>query len=187
MALARALAIEPAVVLLDEPFSRLDAKLREGMRFELRALQREVGFTAIMVTHDQGEALSISDRIAIMDAGKLQQVGTPQDIYHHPETRFVAAFDGARECRSRRDRASGTNPYRRRHDFRRAFRRPLLKSPSLARRANSFCARPMAAVFVSVIADGQAPARQWRRGTSHPYHLAAGRGHHVRRTSMKYL
>jgi putative spermidine/putrescine transport system ATP-binding protein len=94
VALARALAIEPAVVLLDEPFSSLDAMLRESTRQELRALQRELGFTAIMVTHDQSEALSISDRIAVMQAGRLEQVGTPQQIYYRPATRFVAGFVG---------------------------------------------------------------------------------------------
>ncbi len=94
VALARALAIEPAVILLDEPFSNLDAKLRESTRFELRALQQEVGFTAIMVTHDQAEALAISDRLAIMCDGRLQQVGTAQDVYYRPATAFVADFVG---------------------------------------------------------------------------------------------
>jgi putative spermidine/putrescine transport system ATP-binding protein len=94
VALARALAIEPAVILLDEPFSSLDAKLRESTRFELRALQQEIGFTAIMVTHDQAEALAISDRLAIMRDGRLQQVGTAQDVYYQPATAFVADFVG---------------------------------------------------------------------------------------------
>jgi putative spermidine/putrescine transport system ATP-binding protein len=94
VALARALAIEPAVILLDEPFSSLDTQLRESTRFELRALQQEIGFTAILVTHDQGEALSISDRIAIMHAGRLEQVGTSQDVYYRPATPFVAGFVG---------------------------------------------------------------------------------------------
>jgi putative spermidine/putrescine transport system ATP-binding protein len=94
VALARALAVEPAVILLDEPFSSLDTKLRENTRTELRRLQQEIGFTAILVTHDQGEALSISDRIAIMNAGRLEQVGTAQLVYHRPATRFVADFIG---------------------------------------------------------------------------------------------
>ncbi len=94
VAIARALAIEPAVVLLDEPFSSLDTRLRESTRFELRSLQQELGFTAILVTHDQNEALSISDRVAVMQAGRLEQVGTAQDIYQRPATRFVASFVG---------------------------------------------------------------------------------------------
>jgi putative spermidine/putrescine transport system ATP-binding protein len=94
VAIARALAIEPTIVLLDEPFSSLDAKLRESTRFELRALQQEIGFTAILVTHDQGEALSISDRVAVMNAGRLEQVGSPQDVYHRPVSPFVAGFVG---------------------------------------------------------------------------------------------
>ena len=94
VAIGRVLAIEPAVVLLDEPFSSLDAKLRESTRFELRALQQEVGFTAILVTHDQSEALSISDRIAVMQAGKLEQVGPPTEVYRRPATPFVAGFVG---------------------------------------------------------------------------------------------
>jgi ABC-type Fe3+/spermidine/putrescine transport system ATPase subunit len=94
VALARALAVEPAVVLLDEPFSSLDTKLRDSTRQELRTLQRDIGFTAILVTHDQSEALSISDRIAVMQGGRLEQVGTPHDIYHRPASRFVAGFVG---------------------------------------------------------------------------------------------
>ena len=94
VAIARALAIEPAIVLLDEPFSSLDAQLRESTRFELRALQQEIGFTAILVTHDQSEALSVSDRVAIMRAGHLEQIGTPHDVYHAPATAFVAGFVG---------------------------------------------------------------------------------------------
>jgi ABC-type Fe3+/spermidine/putrescine transport system ATPase subunit len=94
VALARALVIEPAVILLDEPFSSLDTKLRETTRMELRRLQQELGFTAILVTHDQGEALSISDRIAVMDKGLLVQIGSAQDIYYRPVSPFVAEFVG---------------------------------------------------------------------------------------------
>jgi ABC-type Fe3+/spermidine/putrescine transport system ATPase subunit len=94
VAIARALAIEPAIVLLDEPFSSLDAQLRESTRFELRALQQQIGFTAILVTHDQSEALSVSDRVAIMRAGRLEQVGTPPEVYHAPASEFVAGFVG---------------------------------------------------------------------------------------------
>ena len=94
VAIARALAIEPAVVLLDEPFSSLDTRLRETTRVELRAIQQEIGFTAILVTHDQGEALSISDRVAVMQSGRLEQFGTAFDVYHRPANRFVADFVG---------------------------------------------------------------------------------------------
>ena len=94
VALARALVIRPAVLLLDEPLSNLDLKLREEMRLEISAVQRRTGITTILVTHDQGEALAVSDRIAVMRAGRIEQVGRPGDIYEHPATRFVAEFIG---------------------------------------------------------------------------------------------
>ncbi|MDE3091107.1 MAG: ABC transporter ATP-binding protein [Chloroflexota bacterium] len=92
--LARALVYRPNVLLLDEPLSNLDAKLREEMRFEIRDLQRRLGITAIYVTHDQQEALALSDRVAIMNNGRLEQVGTPEEIYEHPRSKFVADFIG---------------------------------------------------------------------------------------------
>lgn len=94
LALARALVTEPPIILLDEPLSNLDAKLRESMRLELKRLQRETGVTAIYVTHDQGEALSLSSRIAIMNAGRIVQLGAPREIYGHPSSRYVADFLG---------------------------------------------------------------------------------------------
>jgi spermidine/putrescine transport system ATP-binding protein len=94
VALARAMAPRPKVLLLDEPLSALDLKLRQEMRAELKKLQRETGITFIFVTHDQEEALSMSDRIAVMSAGQLQQIGTPGEIYEHPANRFVADFIG---------------------------------------------------------------------------------------------
>ena len=94
LALARALVVEPRVMLLDEPLSNLDATLRESMRFELRRLQRELGLTSIYVTHDQTEALALSSRIAVLNAGRIVQVGRPRDIYEHPNCRFVADFIG---------------------------------------------------------------------------------------------
>ena len=94
MALARALAVKPQVLLLDEPLSALDAKIRVSLREEIRALQRELGITTIYVTHDQEEALSMSDRIVVMNEGRVEQVGTPFEIYNHPRTRFVASFVG---------------------------------------------------------------------------------------------
>ena len=95
VAIARALAIDPKVLLLDEPLSNLDAKLREEMRSEIRATQQAVGITAIYVTHDQEEALAISDRIVVMNGGVIEQVGTPQEVYHRPRSPFVARFIGA--------------------------------------------------------------------------------------------
>ncbi len=94
VALARALVIEPPVLLLDEPLSNLDAKLREEMQFELRQIQRKVGTTTIMVTHDQGEAMSISDRVVVMEGGRATQIDPPQRVYEHPRTRFISTFVG---------------------------------------------------------------------------------------------
>ncbi len=94
VALARALANRPQVLLLDEPLSALDAKIRVQLRQEIRSIQRKLGITAIYVTHDQEEALSISDRIVVMSAGKMEQIGTPFQIYNFPETSFVANFVG---------------------------------------------------------------------------------------------
>jgi putative spermidine/putrescine transport system ATP-binding protein len=94
VALARALAIQPQVLLLDEPLSALDAKIRVSLRNEIRAIQRELGITTIYVTHDQEEALSISDRIVVMSEGRVEQIGTPFEIYNFPRTTFVASFVG---------------------------------------------------------------------------------------------
>ncbi|EPR23179.1 hypothetical protein L905_08605 [Agrobacterium sp. TS43] len=95
VALARAIAYEPDVLLLDEPLSALDAKLRYEVRTDLRRLQSELGLTTIFVTHDQDEALSIADRIVVMSSGRIEQVGTPEEIYDRPATLFVAEFIGA--------------------------------------------------------------------------------------------
>ena len=94
VALARALVIEPSVLLFDEPLSNLDAKLRVVMRTEIRRIQQEVGITAIYVTHDQSEAMALSDNIIIMNKGVVAQMGTPQEIYYHPVNEFVADFIG---------------------------------------------------------------------------------------------
>ena len=129
VALARALVNYPSALLLDEPLGALDLKLRQAMQLELKRIQREVGITFIFVTHDQEEALTMSDRIAVMNEGRVEQIGSPEEIYHEPETVFVAGFigmanllpariegrDGAlsiarvagdRSCRSRRPMAS---------------------------------------------------------------------------------
>lgn len=94
VALARALVIEPQVLLLDEPLSNLDAKIRERLRGEIKRIQRELGITTIYVTHDQEEAMAISDRIAVMNIGKVEQIGTPLELYYNPNTEFVAQFLG---------------------------------------------------------------------------------------------
>ena len=94
VALARALVIRPAVLLLDEPLSNLDAKLREEMRTEIREIQRELGITTLFVTHDQAEALTMADRVAVMHQGRIEQIGTPEEIYERPRSRFVATFIG---------------------------------------------------------------------------------------------
>ena len=94
VALARSLVLEPGVLLFDEPLSNLDVKLRVTMRTEIRRIQKKVGITAIYVTHDQAEAMSLSDRIVIMNGGRIEQNGTPKEIYYHPASRFVADFIG---------------------------------------------------------------------------------------------
>jgi iron(III) transport system ATP-binding protein len=95
VAIARALAPDPKILLLDEPLSALDPLIREQLRGELKALQRRLGITAVMVTHDQAEALAVGDRIAVMRAGRIVQIGAPEEIYEHPADAFVAGFVGA--------------------------------------------------------------------------------------------
>jgi iron(III) transport system ATP-binding protein len=94
VALARALIMEPKVLLMDEPLSNLDAKLRDQMRTEIRRIQQQLGITSIYVTHDQIEAMTLSDRIVVMNQGEIEQIGTPLELYRHPRTRFVAGFIG---------------------------------------------------------------------------------------------
>jgi putative spermidine/putrescine transport system ATP-binding protein len=94
VALARALVIKPQILLLDEPLSNLDAKLREEMQIELRQIQRSLGTTTILVTHDQGEAMALSDRLVVMNHGRAEQIGAPHDAYERPATPFVASFLG---------------------------------------------------------------------------------------------
>ncbi len=95
VALARALIVEPETLLLDEPLSNLDANLREEMRFEIRRLHDEYRYTTVYVTHDQSEAMTTADLIAVMNSGKIDQLGTPEDIYDRPQSEFVARFIGA--------------------------------------------------------------------------------------------
>ena len=98
VALARALVVQPHTLLLDEPLSNLDASLREQMRFEIRRIHKETGITTIYVTHDQAEAMVIADQIAVMNGGRIEQVGTPEEIYERPQSRFVASFIGQANC-----------------------------------------------------------------------------------------
>jgi putative spermidine/putrescine transport system ATP-binding protein len=107
VALARALVIEPPVLLLDEPLSNLDAKLREEMQFELRQIQRKVGTTTVMVTHDQAEAMSISDRVVVMEGGRVTQVDQPHRLYEYPQTRFISNFVGKANLLEGRVTATG--------------------------------------------------------------------------------
>ena len=112
VALARALVIRPAMLLLDEPLSNLDLKLREEMRVEISALQRRLGIATVIVTHDQGEALTMSDRVAVMRQGHIEQIGTPGDIYERPATRFVAGFIGAANVIDEREGVAVIRPER---------------------------------------------------------------------------
>jgi iron(III) transport system ATP-binding protein len=108
VALARSLVVEPGILLLDEPLSNLDAKLRERMRWELKALQRRTGITFVYVTHDQSEAMALSDRIAVIQQGELQQYGTPREVYARPANRAVADFMGLVNFLPARVRGNGT-------------------------------------------------------------------------------
>src|SRR4051812_39364843 len=108
VALGRSLAIEPEILLLDEPLSNLDAKVRIQLRSEVKALQNRLRFTAIHVTHDREEAMTMADRIVVMDAGKIAQIGSPKEVFDHPNSPFVASFMGAENTIGLDVRASGT-------------------------------------------------------------------------------
>ena len=103
VAIARALVIEPQMLLLDEPMSNLDVALRVKMREEIRAIQQKIGITTLFITHDQQEALAVSDKIAVMNEGHVMQVGTPKEIYNHPQNEFVANFVGTSNCMKKPD------------------------------------------------------------------------------------
>ncbi len=159
VALARTIAIEPKVLLLDEPLSNLDAKLRVYMRAELLALQRKLGITTIFVTHDQEEALSISDRVAVLDGGIIQQIGTPMALYDHPANRFIANFVGTINLVPGRvgPDAGGVR-------FESALLGSIrLEDMSMAAREAAIAIRPHALMLVSVDAPRDA-ARIWLDG-----------------------
>jgi spermidine/putrescine transport system ATP-binding protein len=109
VALARALVNRPRALLLDEPLAALDLKLRQAMQMELKRIQREVGITFVFVTHDQNEALTMSDRLVVMNAGRIEQLGAPREVYERPRTRFVAGFIGTSNLiRATVERVDGT-------------------------------------------------------------------------------
>ena len=146
VALARALVNRPRVLLLDEPLGALDLKLREEMQIELKAIQQQVGITFIYVTHDQEEALTMSDRLAVFNRGRIEQVGAPAEVYEHPATRFVAGFVGHVQPAHRRRRAgrssgpAGTFTIRPGEDPARGARQPrpaTTRSPPTAASATS--------------------------------------------------
>ena len=165
VALARAIVREPRVFLMDEPLSNLDAKLRVHTRTELKTLQRELGTTMVFVTHDQAEAMSLANRIAVLSAGELQQIGTPDEVYDHPANVFVAEFIGQpadeppRRRRATATRvvvaggwripapsggAAGRRDGRRRADRRPAARRGSRSSPTASRPRSSRSSRSAA-------------------------------------------
>ena len=141
VALARALAIQPRVLLLDEPLSALDAKIRVELRLEIRRIQQTLGITTVYVTHDQEEALSLSDRVVVMSRGHMEQVGTPYEIYNYPTTEFVASFVGqlnllpiANLDRDTRSCTLAGQPIR----FEHSADRPISDTPRLAIRPEEF-------------------------------------------------
>ena len=142
VALARALVNYPSALLLDEPLGALDLKLRQAMQIELKRIQREVGITFVYVTHDQEEALTMSDRIAVMNEGRVEQIGTPEDIYHSPTSTFVAGFIGTANLlpatieSASGDRATVTLPGGRRCDL------PIGAAPATAHAAATVMVRP---------------------------------------------
>ncbi|OZB92222.1 ABC transporter ATP-binding protein [Paenibacillus sp. XY044] len=141
VAIARALAIEPSVLLLDEPLSNLDAKLRKEMQTELRMIQQRTGVTTVLVTHDQEEALSLSDRIGILGQGELQQVGTPLEVYRRPANRFVADFIG--QVNLIQTMADPVVPSRRiAKEYETASGAPLIVESAEADRAGMYMLRP---------------------------------------------
>ena len=123
VALARALVNKPRVLLLDEPLGALDLKLRKQMQLELKAIQNDVGITFIHVTHDQEEAMTMADRIAIMNAGRIEQLGAPSDLYEQPQTAFVASFLGISNLLPGQRHGAGQRASRRRHRRARAASR----------------------------------------------------------------
>jgi putative spermidine/putrescine transport system ATP-binding protein len=148
VALARVMALRPRLLLFDEPLSNLDARLRVQMRDEIQRLQRQSGVTALFVTHDQDEAMTMADRIVVMAKGRVEQVGTPADIYDRPRTRFVADFIGAANFFEGGVECSGDNRVFRSHSG------PVLPLPTNAPAAVTLAVRPERIDFVTPGTDG---------------------------------
>ncbi len=148
VALARALAIEPKVLLLDEPFGALDAKVRQGLRRWLRRLHDEVHVTSVLVTHDQEEALEVADRVVVMNQGRIEQVGTPEEVFHHPASEFVMDFMG------------NVNLFRGRIESGKAVFGPLVLDRPEASGADGRAAR----LFVQAVRPGHSSPAQRKAG-----------------------
>ena len=164
VAVARAIAFSPDVLLFDEPLSNLDAKLRVTMRVELRELQKRLGITALYVTHDQEEALAISDRVIVMNGGKIEQIGTPEEIYRHPRTLFVADFVG--NANIIKGQANGG----RAADGTIAFTAPggiVLRATSPEPDRATGSAVAIQAAYVDILPDGRTDAPNATRGEIH--------------------
>ena len=172
VALARSLVVEPVILLLDEPLSNLDAKLRERMRSELKDLQRRTGITFVYVTHDQAEALALSDQIAVMNGGRLQQYGTPFEVYAHPANRMVADFMGLVNLVPGKVRAVANGGGQSRS------RRPCAR----CRERSTDCGR----ATPSTSRSGRRIIRARRRASRHRAPAAAWRQDHQPRLSRQY-
>lgn len=186
IAIARALAVEPSVLLLDEPLSALDLKLRQHMRSELRALQRRTGVTFVYITHDQGEALAMSDRVAVMADGRIEQVGTSADIYDRPGTPFVATFVGesnvfegrvaaADDASAAVDTAAGRLVGRNPHGLRAGDRAALYVRPERLRPATgprAATSSTLEARVVDAVFEGVSVDLTLRRGDGATFRLA---------------
>ena len=156
VALARALVVEPQILLMDEPLSNLDANLREEMRFEIRRLHEEFGITTVYVTHDQAEAMATSDRIAVLNQGRLVQVGRPAEIFDHPKTRFVAEFVGKANILSGRLDGDGRIQIAERLSI------GVMSNPDLASKTGeaSVCLRPHNVLLTADQTEAENLARQ---------------------------
>src|SRR5688572_5879569 len=154
VALARALVVEPQILLMDEPLSNLDANLREEMRFEIRRLHEEFGITTVYVTHDQAEAMATSDRIAVLNGGRMIQAGRPAEIFDHPRTRFVAEFVGKANILAGRFDGASRMQINERLGIR------VTSNPTLTSGEAALCLRPHHIVLTADESEAEALARQ---------------------------
>ena len=170
VALARAIACQPAVFLFDEPLSNLDARLRLEARTFLKRLQRELGVTTVFVTHDQAEALALADRIAVMEAGRIRQVGTPAEVFHRPANTFVAELHRLHADEPARRGGRRRRPARRRRGAAAAGRPRRVRSPTASRWSSA--SGPEYLTLSATRAAGR--ARRHGGGRREPRHLGAG-------------